>query len=98
MLNQLSHKSFIIYMYFYATHTNPLTAFLERTSANPDARFGVTNNANLSSSHHHHTRQSPTTPTDHQHTDAFAVDEAHSHNDRDRNGGGAPQTAPSPNR
>jgi hypothetical protein len=46
---------------FYAIHTNPLTAFLERTSANPDARFGVTNNVQRFSSHHHHTRQPTTT-------------------------------------
>ncbi|KIJ90558.1 hypothetical protein K443DRAFT_15119 [Laccaria amethystina LaAM-08-1] len=51
MLNQLSHKSFIIYM----------------TSANPDARFGVTNNANLllptTTIHDNHPPPPPTTNT-----------------------------------
>jgi hypothetical protein len=34
---------YFIYV-FNVIHTNPLNAFLERTSANPNTRFGMTNN------------------------------------------------------
>jgi hypothetical protein len=78
---------------FYATHTNLLTGFLERTSANPDARFCVTNNSNLFSAHHDHTQQSPTTPTNHPHTNPSTTNDAHSNNNHNCNGGGDPQTA-----
>jgi hypothetical protein len=40
MLNHLYHSS-LKHVVFYVIHTNHVNTFLERTLANPDARFGV---------------------------------------------------------
>jgi hypothetical protein len=57
----------LLLLIFYATHTNPLTAFLERMLANPNARFGMTSNANLplptTTIHNNHPPPPPTTNT-----------------------------------
>ena len=88
-----------LYYYFLQTTRSPVppikilffhTAFLERTSANPDTRFGVNNNPQPFSSHHY-TQEPPSplmppplmTPTPTMTTTM-----------KNGNSGGAPQTAP----